>query len=202
MTDLSLHQEKPLKIRIWITRGCYFNMAERLRRKTRFSVGSNAFLSLYVICVSIYLLVPQLQKSQIQTEWLTLVTLALSICILTITLLESSKNYAVLAIRAQQKAQSISEVFNEYESSLNSHSNGVDELGFAKKYGDILGSSDMVRKPIDFYLFQFNNRHAPEFAFSTWDKAQILALLVISGCTEYWLYIAMVTAPPLALFWF
>ncbi len=202
MTDLSLHQEKPLKTRIWITRGCYFNMAERLRRKGRFSVGSTSALSLYVIAVSIYLAIPMPQHSSDRTTWLSITTLCLSIAILVITNLEAAKNYTVEALRAQEKAQTISKLFNAYETSAASSVPNADEVRFSQEYSDLLAnSSDITRKPIDYYLFQFNNRRFPEFAFTNWDKIQIFLALIYNGCTEYWLYAVMVVGPPLALLW-
>jgi len=90
-----------LQFKIWVTRGCYFTLADRLNRKARYSVISITILSFYVFVISLVTLVFGSILRATDAQILSTASIILSVFIIIMTLFEYSKNYVADAERSQ-----------------------------------------------------------------------------------------------------
>jgi|SRR4051812_10937870 len=181
------------KFRVWVTRGCYFVLCDRLRRKARYSIGSVTLLSFYVFVLSLLQIFPNLSLASAHKDILSVLTLTLSVFIIIITLLESSKNYAIDAEFSLMTAQELATLFGRCE---------LVEAGLSKEeaaelhreYDLILNRARTTRRAIDYLWFQFDNYRT--FEASPGRMVVLVLGLMWNGLLEYWLYAAMAVGPP------
>lgn len=101
-----LSSYQSLDKRLWETKHLRYLASARLKRKNVYSQYTTCILSVYVLCLS---LGPQFKYfSSIPAERLNFVNIVLSVCIIIITLLESSNNYQLQSERLYNCAHEIS----------------------------------------------------------------------------------------------
>lgn len=178
-----------LRFRVWVTRGGYFTLAERLNRKARYSVGATTLLSFYVVILSLVILVFPDKVSPTNSKWITTGSLIISIFIIVITLMENSKNYALKAEYAGQSARELAFLFNQMEENELSS----DEFSHIKKYNEILSRARVGHANIDYHGFQLS--HPGEFKYGLAKWCGIFALYAFECILDYGAYALMVLGP-------
>lgn len=188
----------PLRFRVWVTRGGYFTLAERMSRKARYSVGATTLLSFYVVVLSLVILVFPEKISEVSSKWITTSSLIISIFIIIITLMENSKGYALNAEYAGQSARELAFLFNQMEE-MEECDPESNDLAHIKKYNDILSQARIGHANIDYHGFQLT--HPGEFKLTKWKWLGVLALYTIEAVLEYWPYALMVLGPLAPTIW-
>lgn len=195
MTDETRAFGGTLKFRIWVTRGCYFVLSDRLKRKSRYSVSAITILSFYVFVISLFTLVFEQQIPDSYPRILSTFSIILSVFIIIITLLEDSKKYILDADHSWEVAQSLERLYNEYEISFSS--SGGKEEQIRQRYADILDKAHTSRRALDYHFFQLSNPEA--FDFGVRRYCGTLVMFIAESAVEYWLYVSMVIAPIFAM---
>ena len=95
-----------LTCNIWITRGARFNAYRRLARKNYASIFTISILSFYNIGIALF-------PDVIETKLVPPTSIAVSIFILIISLLEAGKGYAVKSERMHQNAVDLNYLLNK-----------------------------------------------------------------------------------------
>lgn len=188
-----------LKFRMWVTRGCFFALCDRLKRKSRYSIGSITLLSFYVFMISMIALIYADNLPKSEEILLACVSIILSVLIIIVTLLENSKEYTLTAEFAFQTAHALENLYNRYEAFLEvgaSANGGNGELSYREEYNQILRTARLTRKAIDYHLFQLQN--AAAFKLSAAKYSLTLLILACECVFDYWIYATMALAPPLA----
>lgn len=179
----------PLRFRVWVTRGCYFTLAERMSRKARYSVGATTLLSFYVVILSLVTLAFPDKVSPFSSKWITTSSLIISIFIIIITLMENSKNYVLKAEHASQSARDLAFLFNQMEDA----EPGADEKAHIKRYNEILSEARVGHAMIDYNGFQLSNSGEFQHGILAWSR--IVVLYIANTILEYWAYALMTLGP-------
>jgi hypothetical protein len=185
-----------LQFRMWVTRGCFFVLSDRLKRKSRYSIAAITTLSFCVFVFSFFALIVPFASSSAVTKEVTLVlsilSLVISVFIILITLLENSKDYSLYAENAYQIAHDLEELYNQYEAFLAGMITGS-ETEVRLTYSKILRRARVSRKSIDYQEFKLKNREA--FGL-TWKNITPTAFAwTIDAIFEYWIYFTMIAIP-------
>jgi SMODS and SLOG-associating 2TM effector domain family 5 len=180
-----------LRFKIWVTRGCYYALSDRLKRKARYSVGAIMLLSFYVVVNSLVTLVFGNKLPNYYPTILSTLSIVLSIFIIIITLLEDSKRYVLDGDHAWQTARALEALFNRYEIALVTPP--PDDGKFQTEYGDILHNAHLSRRAIDYHLFQLSNPRVFEL---NWYRGPMTAIIfLMEMVVEYGIYLLMTIGP-------
>ena len=106
--------------KMWRTKSARFNAGQRLRVIHALSIWTTSFLAFYVFCMSlaaIFILYYNLTSDPAQySQYFSLATLVLSVFLIIVTLLESSKRYLNEADSMLQSGNEIGEIYNLFQS--------------------------------------------------------------------------------------
>jgi len=186
-----------LQFKIWVTRGCYFTLADRLNRKARYSVISITILSFYVFVISLVTLVFGSILRATDAQILSTASIILSVFIIIMTLFEYSKNYVADAERSQNTAHALEQLYNRYEGFLDAPKQEQSEEEFRKEYNEILKTARTGRSALDYHWFRLANFEA--FGLSWLASVPTVILVLIEAVVEYGLYIGFVAGPIIVL---
>ena len=121
MTDKAMaNNGKDLLQRMWLTKGSRYNAHRRLQKKHDLSISSIAFLSSYVLIINSLKFAKFLEINQIQSDFITFFSIVVSIFILTLSLLDTSKDYKMRSDKLYMSAVEIDTLYNELEYILSS----------------------------------------------------------------------------------
>jgi hypothetical protein len=141
--------------KIWITKGARFNAYRRLRRQHELSLRAISFLSAYLIVGSIILLMPDIGLTEWGRRWAGLGTVAMSIFILVLSLLESSKNAQLRAEVHHRCGVDLAALYDQLRIAITTEQPDPGTLqGFARAYSDVLVRSNENHEPQDDLLFR------------------------------------------------
>lgn len=190
-----------LQVKIWVTRGCYFLLADRLRRKSHFSARATTAIAFYILVTSIILLVYREYLQANIADGLNMFAVILSVFLIIITLMENARQYDVDAHNARMVAHQLERLYNEYEMNLIQVSAGLDisdeSDNIRKRYSEILYEAKLIRREIDYHLFQLMNSNVLDVGRI--GVVFLFALVILESVLEYWLYAVMVLLPPAAI---
>jgi hypothetical protein len=163
-----------LYLKIWITRGSRFNAHQRLMSKHRWSIASIAFLSAYVLIISITgYVIPTSVNSQ-QQQVLNFSAIAFSLLILVLSLLEMSKSYEMKANAFHECGRKLSHEYNRLQQIL--YDSGITNISIelsdiSQKYDAILDSCPDNHDNIDYEVFKL--QHPRDFPMSVFVRTWI-----------------------------
>lgn len=199
---------KKLTDNIWITRGARFNAYRRLARKNYASIFAISILSFYNIGIALF-------PYTIGAELLAPATIAVSIFILIISLLEACKGYAVKSERMHQNAVDLNYLLNKI--------NITEKIGeeetkkFYEEYYNLIKNCPENHDPCDDKLFRtehpqdFNLEYTfkitrpfvrPLETLEFKIKKPILYFYKLFYLLEtFWLYVFLVGAPIAIMLW-
>jgi len=185
-----------VRFKVWVTRGCYFALYDRLKRKARYSNAAITILSFYVLVVAIIQISYTEQLPDSFESHIPPLSIILSVFIIIVSLLEQSNEYRLEAEHSLRSAHRLEELYGRFES-LPSSVADESESALRREYSEALVAAKTHRKSIDYVKFQLDNLEAFEIG---WFKKTILRLRLARGTiAEYWLYAAMIILPPAGL---
>ncbi len=164
-----------LDLKIWKTKGARFNAHKRLKGKHDWSIAAIAFLSTYVIIITLINYVPALSLSSDQQDVVAFSAITLSLFILVLSLLEASKNYQVKAEKFHDCGKEMSTLYNELRFVMTSKGASVDVEKKLKEisdqYDDILARCSENHERIDYDLFL--TQHPKDFPMNYFVRGKI-----------------------------
>ncbi|HOO72501.1 MAG TPA: SLATT domain-containing protein [Spirochaetota bacterium] len=147
--------------RMWVTRGARYNAYRRLKKKHDLSIATIAFLSSYALIINSIKFVNFVQMKPHQDNYISFFTMVISVFILVLSLIDSSKDYKMNADKLYISAMEIENLYNELKKVRNSAvSERVLERSIntiSNAYSKILGLYQVTHELIDYYLM-FNHK--------------------------------------------
>lgn len=151
-----------LDTKIWKTKGARFNAHRRLKNRHDWSLATIAFLSTYVIGITLLEYVPPLTLSSDQKDVIGFSAITLSLFILVVSLLEASKDYQLRAHELHHCARELSALYNKLRSVITSSVSPEEAteqaLAISQTYDLILDRCPENHDSIDYDLFRAQNR--------------------------------------------
>lgn len=190
-----------LNKKIWTTKGSRFNAARRLNNKFQFSITSISILSIYGVSIPILQGIINVSKCPQLNSIYTAVSTILSISILVLSLLDSSKNYQVRADRLYNNALKIRNLHRQLEYAINCELNNANFQkkiqDFSSRYEKLINECPENHDTEDYDLFRA--QHREDFKIS-WMTGTCIRLKIFIN--DYWFYVFVLVIPPLiALFY-
>lgn len=179
----------------WITKGSRFIAAKRLELHDDFSSVTIALVSVYVIILNLTIILPANQKP-LSTDLVTFITICLSILILVVSLLISSKNYKMRARDFHECGREIKKIYDIVAlwKNRNITPTEYEIKTINKKYNDIIDKYEN-HKTVDFKMFQSNNLSEFEHKCPNWFYVKVKVLFY----KNYLLYLLIILSPLLCL---
>jgi hypothetical protein len=176
--------------KIWLTKGARFNAYRRLRKQHELSLRAISFLSAYLIVLSIFLLLPDIGLDESGRRVAGVGTIAMSLFILVLSLLESTKNAQLRAEVHHNCGLDLSRLYDRLRIALTSAAaDRVTLQTIADEYGNILQRFNENHEPEDDLLFRA--QHKVGFGrIATW-RVHWVERIRIAGF--YW---ALILVPP------
>lgn len=148
------------------TRGTRFTAAQLLIRRERFSVGTLAILSTFLIAVSVVsLAAPELVEGS-AGKFFGALSVVASIWILVITLFDYALARGVLAHRLHQNALRITKLAREMERELETPQPDLHLIrSLARRYEDEIAETEVNHSSSDYKIYMYS-RQKPTYFFS------------------------------------
>jgi hypothetical protein len=187
--------------KMWKTKSARFNAHRRLVRKNSLSTWATSILAVYIIIASLAPLAYPGLAAGTTGKLIQVLSVAISIFLIIIILLENSKNYLGEADRMLRCALAISEVYNRFQALTPAEAN-TKRAEFTDEYNKILEMHELNHNDIDFRKFELQNSR--ELRFGNWKYIGAFGRYAVLWLVEYWLYIILVGLPPIAavFFWY
>lgn len=187
--------------RMRITRGARYNAYRRLKKKHDLSIATIAFLSSYALIINSIKFANFIQLKQYQYNYISFFTMVISVFILALSLVDSSRDYKTNADRLYISAIEIENLYNELKKSLgHAMSPRARERLFntlSGAYGRILQLYQVNHELIDYYLM-FNHRKKDTFRGNLSRNYVYIRAFVL----PFLLYNLMIFCTPLLFFIF
>lgn len=187
-----------LSRQVWITKGARFNAHRRLSELHEWSVRAVALLSVYVIILTLAVGTSAFGMTQGEQARASFLATALSILILALSLLESSRNYQLRAHQLHECGRQLVALENKIEllrGSAPSATAPNEELQrLSDEYNAILSSCPENHTPLDDSLFRASHRAA--FGINT---VNAIRLRLFGWLRTFGWYALLVGGPPILL---
>lgn len=191
-----------LQTDIWRTAGSRYNAARRLRRREFFATVSLALMSAATVAVAFVQRVYAPPSSPVD-NYLTVVSAALGVLLLTVSLIEWGARTGAMAETLHQNAEKLNSFRRRIELAIASEkkSTSQDQQDLVKKlideYEMIKGDCLHNHIPLDDDYFRLQHKRAPEFSSSkaprlTWCRWQIASVWYITGL---WIFLLFLFIP-------
>jgi len=182
--------------KVWITRGCRFNANDRYIKHASLSNLTLVLMNIYVLAINLFPLTPGL-KDYFPAGDITIYTIILSVLMLSVGQLISSKDYTLKAMAFHDCAKKLSVIYDEIDLLKNSTvSVEVTDLRIIiKEYNQIIEKYETNHKDIDLHLFRSNNHtHFSEIKNPIIFVNLVKINLFLQVSFKYWLCILI---PPI-----
>jgi hypothetical protein len=186
----------PLLGKMWKTKSSRFNAQVRLSAKHSLSIISTAILAFYLFAASLVDLLHQSSASG-SPRVLSVLTVIISVFLIIISLLESTKNHQREADRMHQCALEISELYNRFQALPMERAN-EERVRYSGLYSEILKKFEINHKDIDYMRFQI--AFAKDLKIDGFSVFALYTKYVFYWWAEYALYIVLIIAPPVLFF--
>lgn len=191
-----------LQTDVWRTAGARYNAARRLRRRESFATVSLALMSSATVAVAFIQRV-YASPSSPADNYLTVVSGALGVLLLTVSLIEWGARTGAMAEALYQNAEKLNSFRRRIELTIASEkqtasSNQRDLVkNLADEYEIIKTDCLHNHIPLDDDYFRLQHKNAPEFSkhavpCSTWCRWQIASVWYITGL---WLFLIFLISP-------
>jgi hypothetical protein len=190
--------EDQLLRKMWHTKGCRFNAFERLRFKKTLANISIILLSFYIFTVSLLQLVAPKCTAVADPRVAFICLVLMAVLLITVTLIEGAKNYALDADRHYRCAREVSELFNTFEAMGAEEADGR-RVEFTRRYGEALSRHDIEHSDIDYRRFKLDNRHL--LGIKGGDFVGLVGRYIMLATGEYFLYALLIGVPPVVILW-
>jgi hypothetical protein len=159
-----------LKTDAWRTAGARYNAARRLKRRDLFSTISLSLFSAAGVGLAVIQKVYNPQSGSPLDNYLTVLSVCLSVFLLVVSLIEWGAGNSVKADRLHQNAEELSAFWRRLDltilnlkSNPSSQPNPADAAARLKEYDEIKAKCGFNHDPLDDHLFVASQRHADEF---------------------------------------
>jgi len=155
--------------KLWETKGARFIAAKRFETHEKWSTITISIVSVYIICLNLSVLVPNRSKL-LSTDNITFSTICLSIFVIVISIILSSRNYKVMANKFHDCGREISEIYDKVCIWKNNPDLVIPEDIFEliKEYNLLLQKYDINHSRLDYEMFirdniaEYNNIKCPK----------------------------------------
>jgi hypothetical protein len=196
---------------MWITKGSRFTAHRRLKMAQLASTFIQVMLSILVIFATMLPLVYKDKVPGTDQAFISISTMVLSVFIVTLSVLESSKEFSVRAERMLRSGQKISELYNELQGSFRKHQanagtieqhfNSIAEV--TKKYEQVISDFSENHDDIDYLYFVHVHGQSPAKTGGFWRRAASTVARAWYVCryqfSIYGFYLVLISVPFLAL---
>lgn len=192
--------DEHLQYQMWVTKGTRFNADRRLRLESEWSQRSIALLSVYLVILSIAVVVPAFGISTTHQTEVSIVTAALSLLLVVLSLLENGRNYLVRADRLHRCAMSIDSLLSDVRAELplsTGPAPSAHMLELSQKYHEVLAGCAENHSEVDFDLFRAT--HASDFGLH---GPRALVLRLWCWVRPYWFKSSAGIAPIVVAVWY
>jgi hypothetical protein len=184
-----------LNYKFWSTKGIRFKASKRLLTMDNLSNKSLAFLSSYLIILSLIFVYNIISTEIISTNFIAFGSTALSIMILVFTQIEYAQDYKTRASKFQECALKISNLYNELRihktlKELNENEVLVLCKSLSDQYQDILYNYPN-HDDVDYRLFKVEHKEYYEL-----NKSKIITLKIRYYFSVKLLYHSLIFVPP------
>ena len=159
-----------LKTDAWRTAGARYNAARRLKRRDLFSTISLSLFSAAGVGLAVIQTIYNPQSGSPLDNYLTGLSVCLSVFLLVLSLIEWGAGNSVKADRLHQNAEELSAfwrrldlVIIDLQSQLPTQANAFSAAEYLKEYDEIKAKCGFNHDPLDDHLFVASQRHAGEF---------------------------------------
>lgn len=194
MTDTEYF--KNLSNTMYLTRGARFNAARRLAAREKFSVGSIAFLSVFMAMLSVLLLSAPDAFTLSDTRFVSILTIVLSISLVVLSLLDYASNWSVKAFLLHKNALQISELMRRLELELYGSNANASTLGeIAMEYEAAVSETQINHLPKDHYKFALSKASSKNFVANIYHWIRSHLYCVYYWISEFWLQLVIILVP-------
>jgi hypothetical protein len=190
-----------LKQKIWKTKGARFNAHQRLQNRHTWSITSISFLSVYVIILTLLVNISFITLSSTQNSIASFSAMVLSLFILVLSLMETSKSYEAKSREFHECGRQLSGIYDRLMISMaawNSNQGNANiqkELfDIANEYNNILDKCHENHDIIDFELFKVE--HNQDFNLGIIDR---ITIRFKAFCSKSLTCILFVLLPPITI---
>jgi hypothetical protein len=185
------------------TRGCRFGAASALETKQRWSLGTIAFLSTYLIAWSIVLLAYPDAFSSRHAAFYNAMSAIASIAILAVSLMDYAFGRSVQAEKLHQNALSISKCMRELERQLASDSPNISAMeAIAIEYERNIAETQVNHTSMDYARWVYSSAKPTGFLTSIWYPTRKLLFNVWFYASSMFVYLLLVILIVLPTIWY
>jgi uncharacterized membrane protein (DUF485 family) len=143
--------------KLWETKGSRFIAANRLELHDKWSTITISIISVYIISINLAIILPK-QPEFLSTEIITYSTICLSILVLVVSLILTSRSYRMRADKYHECGRKINEIYDQLCIWKNTaeNPNRTDLINMSKNYYTILDNYENHSR-LDYLMFIGNN---------------------------------------------
>lgn len=199
--DLEYYQH--LASIMYKTRGCRFAAAAALEVKQRWSVGTVAFLSIYLVAWSIILIAYPNAFSSQHAAFYNAMSAVASIALLVVSLMDYAFDRSVHAEKLHQNALSISKCMRELERQLVSQApNFALMVAIAEEYERNIAESQVNHTSMDYVRWIYNSSKPNGFMASVWFAIRRVLFNAWFFASSMFLYVVLVAVIVIPTIWY
>jgi hypothetical protein len=185
------------------TRGCRFGAAAALETKQRWSLGTIAFLSMYLIGWSIVLLAYPDAFTPRQAAFYNSMSAIASIALLAMSLMDYALGRSVQAEKLHQNALAISKGMRELERELASTSPNISTMeGIAAEYERIIAETQVNYTSMDYTRWVYNSAKSNSFISFIWFPIRKLLYNVWFYISSLFVHLLLMTSILVPTIWY
>lgn len=177
--------------KLWETKGSRFIAAKRYELHEKWSTITISIVSVYIISLNLAILIPNRPKI-LSPENITFSTICLSILVIVISVILSSRNYKGTANKFHDCGRDITEIYDKvciWRSNPSIVKN-KDFKKLIKEYNALLKKYDINHSQLDFDMFKSNNIDSYEkIKHPDFFKFKVLVKYYFDTIFRYWIFI-------------
>ncbi len=147
--------------KLWETRGCRFNAAKRMEMNEKWSTITISFVSVYIIAINLVVYLKN-RPAILTEELITMSTISLSILVIVISIILSTRDYKIKAHKYNNCGMDLSRLYDKvclWKTDIASVQK-TDIISLISDYNTILETYDLNHDRIDYMVFKSQNLSA------------------------------------------
>lgn len=186
--------------KLWETKGARFIAAKRFETHEKWSTITISIISVYIISLNLTILLPK-NLQILNNETITFSTICLSILVIVISVILSSRNYKVTANKFHDCGREIAEVYDIVCLWKNNPKmvNQKDLEGLIKDYNFLLKKYDINHSRLDYEIFIRDNLSEYKYIdCKFWFRLKVSLRHFFDTVFRYWIFILI----PIIIYFF
>jgi len=179
--------------KLWVTKGARFIAAKRFEQHDKWSIITISIVSVYIIFLNLAVLIPH-RPSILSNENITFSTICLSILVIVISVILSTRNYKVVSNKFHDCGREITEIYDKVCIwKINpSKVTEADLMELVKEYNSLLKKYDINHSRLDYEMFISNNMSDyKNIKCPFFYKIQVKLRYFLETVFRYWIFILM-----------